>query len=148
MDDLLQETFIEVFRSLPSFRGESRLSTWIDRIAVRVAYRYIKRQKKTPVPMEIAETATDISVGEQAYARQGVRHLYAALQSLPAAGRLAFALFEIDGRSLAEVADITNTSVTATKLRVWRARKQLLKLAAADPVLSDFLQNSLSEAKA
>jgi RNA polymerase sigma-70 factor (ECF subfamily) len=148
MDDLLQETFIQVFKSLPSFRGDSRLSTWIDRIAVRIALRHIKRRKNTPLPMELVEPATHIGPGDRAMAREGIRHLYEALHKLPSAGRVAFALFEIDGRSVAEVAEITGASVTTTKLRIWRARKLLLKLAANDPFLADLLGDTLSEARA
>src|SRR5262245_4997750 len=45
LEDLIQETFLEIFRSLVGFRGEARLSTWIDRIAVRVAYGYLSRRR-------------------------------------------------------------------------------------------------------
>src|SRR5262245_38006729 len=45
MEDLVQEAFIEVFRSLERFRGEALLSTWIDRITVRVAYAYLSQRR-------------------------------------------------------------------------------------------------------
>ena len=140
MDDLLQETFIQVFRSLRSFRGEARLATWIDRIAARVAYRYLAR-RKAEVPTVVLEDAADVGVeaAERALAREGVRRLYAALGELGAASRLAFALHEIDGRSVAEVARCVGSSVTATKLRIWRARRALDRLAAGDAVLAEFL---------
>ena len=142
MDDLLQETFIQVFSSLASFRGEARLSTWIDRIAVHVAYRHLRRKGPPTQPLDLLDD--DLlpisSDGEhRSLAREGVRRLYAALAALPPASRIAFALHEIDGRSLAEVAACTGASVTATKLRVWRARRSLEKQAAADPILREFL---------
>ncbi|TMQ06159.1 MAG: hypothetical protein E6J91_38660 [Deltaproteobacteria bacterium] len=65
--------------------------------------------------------------------------LYAVLDELSPAARLAFTLHEIDGRSLADTAELVGSSVTATKLRVWRARKRIEAAAAADPVLSEFL---------
>ena len=68
-----------------------------------------------------------------------MRRLYAVLDELGAASRLAFTLHEIDGRPLAEVAELVGSSVTATKLRVWRARKRVETAAAADPVLREFL---------
>jgi RNA polymerase sigma-70 factor (ECF subfamily) len=68
-----------------------------------------------------------------------VRRLYAALEALPPAARIAFALHEIDGRAIADVAACTGTTVTATKLRVWRARRALEKRAAEDPILRQFL---------
>lgn len=145
MDDLLQETFIQVFRSLPSYRGEARLSTWIDRIAVRVAYRYIASKKPAALTTELAaEIYGDLEhpgalPDRRALAREGVRRFYAALAELSPTARIAFALHELDGRSVAEVAACVGASVTATKLRIWRARRQLEKRAAADPILSQFL---------
>ena len=69
-------------------------------------------------------------------ARDGVKRLYAVLDELSPAARLAFTLHEIDGRPLAEVAKLVGSIVTATKLRVWRARKRIEAAAAADPVLA------------
>ena len=72
-------------------------------------------------------------------AKDGVRRLYQVLDRLPPASRIAFALYEIDGRSMAEVAEVTGASVTATKLRVWRARRTLEAAAARDPEQREFL---------
>jgi RNA polymerase sigma-70 factor (ECF subfamily) len=75
-------------------------------------------------------------------AREGVRRFYAALDELGPASRLAFSLHEVDGRSIAEVAEIVGASVTTTKLRIWRARRQLMKRGAGDAVLAEFLVNA------
>jgi len=141
MEDLLQDTFIEVFRSLHGFRGESRLSTWIDRITVRVAYRYIGQRRPT-VPLEaVAEPVVGEDEGGEARAaaREGVRRLYAVLGTLTPQARVAFALHAIDGRPIAEVARMCGASAIATKLRIWRARRELEKRAAADPVLAELI---------
>jgi RNA polymerase sigma-70 factor (ECF subfamily) len=147
MEDLLQETFIQVFRSLRGFRGEARLSTWIDRIAARVAYRYLAQRKGVAPMMELDEEAQAAPVGrieaaDRMLAREGVRRFYAALDELGPASRLAFTLHEVVGRSLAEVAEVVGTSVTTAKLRVWRARRALMKRAAGDAVLAEFLGQS------
>jgi DNA-directed RNA polymerase specialized sigma24 family protein len=68
-----------------------------------------------------------------------VRRLYAVLDQLSPAARLAFTLHEIDGRTIAETAELVGSSMTATKLRVWRARKRIETAAAGDPVLGEFL---------
>ena len=73
-----------------------------------------------------------------------MKRLYAVLDELSPAARLAFTLHEIDGRSIAETAEVVGSSVTATKLRVWRARKRIEAAAAADPVLSQYLNPVLS----
>jgi RNA polymerase sigma-70 factor (ECF subfamily) len=144
MDDLLQETFVQVFRSLGSFRGEARLSTWIDRIAVRVAYRYLAARRSAALTVELGDEPAGDPMGRpdrRAMAREGVRRFYAALAQQSPNARIAYTLHEIEGRSVAEVADITGASVTTTKLRIWRTRRTLFKLAAQDPVLCEFLRD-------
>ncbi|HTL34369.1 MAG TPA: RNA polymerase sigma factor [Kofleriaceae bacterium] len=145
MDDLLQEAFIQVFQSLRGWRAEASLSTWIDRVAVRCAYRYLSQKGRRIRTEEM--TDEDVPGGEatnanRQLARDGVKRLYAVLDDLGAASRLAFTLHEIDGRPLAEVAKLVGSSVTATKLRVWRARKKVEEAALADPVLSEFVNAS------
>jgi RNA polymerase sigma-70 factor, ECF subfamily len=146
MDDLLQEAFIQVFQSLRGWRAEASLATWIDRVAVRVAYRYLsQRQRRVvtdPLDDEAVGPIDDVPGARRQLARDGVARLYAALDALSPAARLAFTLHEIDGRTISETAELVGSSVTATKLRVWRARKRIEAAAASDPVLSEFLEPS------
>jgi RNA polymerase sigma-70 factor, ECF subfamily len=148
MDDLLQEAFIQVFQSLRGWRAEASLSTWIDRVSVRVAYRYLS-QRGRRVQTDVLTDDDIVPGGEESgarrqLARDGVRRLYVVLDELGAASRLAFTLHEIDGRPLAEVAELVGSSVTATKLRVWRARKKVQEAAAIDPVLSEFIEPGIA----
>jgi RNA polymerase sigma-70 factor, ECF subfamily len=154
MDDLLQEAFLQVFQSLRGWRAEASLATWIDRVAVRCAYRHLSQRQRrvATAPLdgddddaaaEAAAAPSWVAAGPGArrqLARDGVVRLYAVLDELSAAARLAFTLHELDGRSLAETAELVGSTVTATKLRVWRARKRIEAAAAADPVLSQFLE--------
>jgi RNA polymerase sigma-70 factor (ECF subfamily) len=147
MDDLLQDAFLQVFQSLRGWRAEASLATWVDRVAVRVAYRYLS-QKSRRVQTDVLDD--DEAIDHRSYtegpgtrrqlARDGVKRLYEVLDKLSAAARLAFTLHEIDGRTIAETAELVGSSVTATKLRVWRARKAIEAAAANDPILSEFLQ--------
>jgi len=143
MDDLLQEAFIQVFQSLRGWRAEASLATWIDRVSVRVAYRYLsqrgRRIQTDPLGDEDTVPGGEEPGERRQLARDGVKRLYAVLDELGAASRLAFTLHEVDGRPLAEVAELVGSSVTATKLRVWRARKRVQEAAAADPILSEFV---------
>lgn len=146
MDDLLQEAFLQVFQSLRGWRAEASLATWIDRVAVRCAYRYLS-QRRRRIATEgldddaaVALTSPDAGPGaRRQLARDGVLRLYAVLDQLSPAARLAFTLHELDGRSLAETAELVGSSVAATKLRVWRTRKRIESAAAGDPVLREFL---------
>ena len=143
MDDLLQEAFLQVFQSLRSWRAEASLSTWIDRVSVRCAFRYLSQRGRRiatdPLLDDEVVPGIDGPGARRQLARDGVRRLYAVLDELGAASRLAFTLHAIDGRPLSEVAELVGSTVTATKLRVWRARKRVETAAAADPVLAEFL---------
>jgi RNA polymerase sigma-70 factor (ECF subfamily) len=145
MDDLLQEAFMQVFQSLRGWRAEASLATWIDRVSVRVAYRYLSQRGRRVQTAELVDDEAPAHDGPGAHrqlARDGVKRLYEVLDELGAASRLAFTLHEIDGRSISEVAELVGSSVTATKLRVWRARKRLEAAAAQDPVLREFLEEA------
>ncbi|MGN6108122.1 MAG: RNA polymerase sigma factor [Kofleriaceae bacterium] len=141
LEDLLQDVFLEIFRALPSFRGDSTLGRWCQTIAMRVAYLAISRRRPPAVDLALVEDelpgATDTR--REVQLREATRRLYAALDRLDPKLRIAFALAVIDGRPLAEVAQLTESSVVATKTRVWRARKDLMKRAAKDDVLSSYL---------
>ncbi|MEO8701933.1 MAG: RNA polymerase sigma factor, partial [Kofleriaceae bacterium] len=125
MDDLLQEAFLQVFQSLRGWRAEASLSTWIDRVAVRVAYRYLSQRGRRVQTDPLGDDDTSaaplddhhISGSHRQLARDGVKRLYAVLDELSPAARLAFTLHEIDGRTIAETAKLVGSSVTATKLR-------------------------------
>jgi RNA polymerase sigma-70 factor (ECF subfamily) len=149
MDDLLQDVFIEVFKSLHTFRGEASLSTWIDRCTAHVALSFLrkKRPKLAPLSVETASNAADPE--EQFLLKEAARRLYSELDEMDPTLRLAITLHVIDDRPVAEVARMMDASVVATKTRVWRARRHLEKCAARDPALAAFLsrdgQPSLGE---
>ena len=141
IDDLVQDIFLSVFRSLHAFRGESSLATWIDRCTVRAAFAHIRKRRPSHSLELVAETmpADDPSAERRALAREATRRLYATLGRLEPKQRLAFTLCAIDGRSVAEAADLMNATTVATKARFWRARRYVEKCAQADHVLSDYL---------
>jgi RNA polymerase sigma-70 factor, ECF subfamily len=142
-DDLVQETFIAVFRGLPRFRGDAKLATWIDRIAVRVVFHRLRANKRLGVVLDAVDPEIETSdVQAQAHARDGLRRLYGVLAELTPETRTAFALFAIDGRSIAEVAKLTQTTLVAAKCRIWRARRELTKRAAEDPVLAELVRGA------
>jgi RNA polymerase sigma-70 factor (ECF subfamily) len=139
MDDLLQDTFLEVFRSLPSFRGESSLRTWIDRCAVRVAYAHFRRKARLPTLEFVQDLDSEApSAEERTSLREAARRLYAELDRLEPLQRMAFTLFAIENRSLREVAEIMESTLATAKIRVWRARRALERRARKDPLLSEF----------
>jgi RNA polymerase sigma-70 factor, ECF subfamily len=142
IEDLIQDAFLEIFRALPSFRGDSSLSRWAQTIATRAAYLSIERRKPVAVDLDVVEDEIvdkDPDAHRVVMARQAARRLYAALDKIDAKQRIAFALAVIDGLSLAEVAQLTESSLVAVKTRVWRARRDLMRRAHKDPVLASYL---------
>jgi RNA polymerase sigma-70 factor (ECF subfamily) len=142
IEDLVQDAFLEIFRALPSFRGDSTLSRWCQTIATRTAYLSISRRKPPAVELDlVADTVgnDDPDAHRVAQAREAARRLYRALDKLDPKQRIAFALAVIDGMSLGEVAQLTESSTVAVKTRVWRARRELYKRAAKDPLLAGYL---------
>jgi RNA polymerase sigma-70 factor (ECF subfamily) len=140
IEDLLQDSFVEIFRSLGSYRGEARLTTWADRVAARVAYRHFAREKKRRLSASAAvELCLVGSAEDDVMHREGLRRVYRVLGELKPSQRIAFTLFAIDGRSLKEVADTMDASLVATKSRVWRARRELAAAARSDTILASYL---------
>src|SRR5439155_5817968 len=88
MDDLLQDAFLQVFQSLRGYRAEASLSTWIDRVAVRCAYRYLSQRSRRivtdPIGDEDAIPGGHGVGARQQLARDGVKRLYAVLDELGA----------------------------------------------------------------
>ncbi|MDB4936240.1 MAG: polymerase, sigma-24 subunit, subfamily [Labilithrix sp.] len=145
IDDAIQETFLQVFRSLRGFRGDSSLATWIDRCAVRAAYAHLttKRDLRKGAVLELVADipSGDPSAERRVLAREAARRLYAELEKIDPKQRIAFTLHALDGHSLADVATMMESTLVATKARVWRARQHIEARARKDEVLRAFVQH-------
>lgn len=141
LEDLVQDAFLEIFRGLHAFRGDSTLSRWCQTIATRIAYLAIGRRKPVAIDLALVENviADDVDTRHAVQLREAARRLYAALERIEVKQRIAFALAVIDGRPLAEVAQLTESTTVAVKARVWRARRELFKRAARDEILAGYL---------
>jgi RNA polymerase sigma-70 factor (ECF subfamily) len=138
-DDLVQTVFIEVFRSLPAFRGEALFSTWLAKIAVRVAMRALKRPFFKTVPLEQAgdprsqEPSPERTAGD----RERLQHLDRLLADLKPKRRIAWVLHVLEGYSMEEMSAMLSVSVTALKARVHDARKDVERSLRREPWLCD-----------
>jgi RNA polymerase sigma-70 factor (ECF subfamily) len=145
LDDLTQDVFIQVYRSLPKFRGDARLTTWLHRITAHVALSHLRKKKGRFIPTdpEVLGQYPDqhrIDAHSELLVREMMRHLYAVLDTLTPKRRIAFVLFAIEERSIAEVAEITGASPSVIKSRIWFARRDVIKKAGRDPILSPLLK--------
>jgi RNA polymerase sigma-70 factor (ECF subfamily) len=138
-DDVVQETFIEVFRSIHRYRGEASLSSWLHRIAVRTAGHHRKRIRRHAPRLHLVPKAGEERDPEtDADGRRVTARVEALLDRLAESRRAVFVLHEVEGYSLPETAALLGISVTAAKKRVWRARRDLERLARTDPMLASF----------
>jgi RNA polymerase sigma-70 factor, ECF subfamily len=138
IEDLLQETYLAVFRSIASYGNRSTLITWCCAIATNIALSHLRRRRAIPtadIELDSGAPGADRVVR----ARVAVARLYRALDRVEPVQRVAFALAVIDGRPLADVVELTGASMPAVKTQVWRARKALDKIAAADPILREYM---------
>ncbi len=145
LEDLLQLTLEQAIKAFPAFRGEASVRTWLTRIAVRTALHHLKHPaQKRRASLEVIEggmsEASSSRPGHEADARARLRVLYEHLTLLDAKHRTAFVLFQVEGRSMEEVAALMDSSLSATKSRVMWARRKLFARLAKDPRSRDWLE--------
>ncbi len=138
-EDLTQEVFIEVYKSISSFRGESQISTWIYRIAVTKSLDFIRKKKRKKrfailkstfsgdtVEEDIPDNQ-NLNPGSKIEEKDRIRILNEALESLPENQRAAFTLSKYDEMSYKEIAEILNTTVSSVESLIHRAKENLKK---------------------
>ncbi len=123
-EDALQETFLETYKGLAGFRGDSQLGTWIYRIAVRTALRLRSRQG-TLAETPIEDAGTTVHPHDRLAARERMRQVQAAIDRLPAEQRAVLALFAVDGFGHAEIAGILGIPEGTVWSRLHKARNAL-----------------------
>jgi RNA polymerase sigma-70 factor, ECF subfamily len=142
LDDLVQEVFIQVFKSLPSFRGDARFSTWLHQVTMYAAYNHLRRPRRVVLadPEELAAASAEGEAPQaRLHGRETMRRLNAILDTIKPKKRIAFILFAVEGYSIGEVSEMVGAPVPTVKSRVWFARRELRKKARRDPVLGQVL---------
>lgn len=135
-DDITQEVFIQVYQSVSSFKGESKISTWLYRITVSKALDHEKKKKRKKRfgfvqslfdgqdeeqlhPVEFNHPGVQLEKKERA------GELFDALKQIPDNQRIAFTLHKLEGQSYQEIAEIMNTSLYAVESLMNRAKNNL-----------------------
>lgn len=134
-DDLVQNTFIKAWEAIDDFRGESKISTWLYRIAMYEGLNYIKQEKRKSELYMRAEEAdaadylmTTLESDEYFDGDDYEKKFQEAIQSLPEKQSLVFRLRYYDEMPYEEIAKITGTSVGALKASYHHAVKKLENL--------------------
>jgi RNA polymerase sigma-70 factor (ECF subfamily) len=128
-EDLTQEVFIQLFRKIGSFRGESAFSTWLHRLTVnQVLMHFRRRSVKNERISEDGEIPEQIVPGTENQARMPVLDrigLTKAVSELPPGYRNVFLLHDVEGYEHEEVAKILHISVGTSKSQLHKARLKL-----------------------
>ncbi len=133
--ELCQETFLQVHRHLHQYRGESRLATWIGRVAYHRALRHLERRRLDLVALAdegdddtgawLAQAADPLDLEAQVADAQLQRHLHAAIEALPPLPRLLLTLYHLEELPIPEIAQITGVATGTIKSHLFRARLRL-----------------------
>jgi len=138
-EDTAQEVFIEIYRSINHFKEESRLSTWIYRIAVTKSLDALKKKNRKKRFAQIRGFFSDEKLGEEAFessdsnpqedleTNERRKILKQAVDSLAENQRIAITLFQYEGYSYSDITEIMETTLSAVESLIHRAKKNLQK---------------------
>ena len=146
LEDVAQEAFIQIFRSLPTYRGSAKFSTWLYRVVTNVARMHVRHERSRPrlggAPDGLLEARPDYgqTPDEEAARNVRLRALYRHLDALSEKKRTVLALHDLAGVPAAEVAQIVEAPVLTVRTRLFYARKELYAALAADPELEELLE--------
>ena len=127
--DIAQEVWIQIFRALPTFRGDSQFATWAHRIAVNRTLNALRRARRLMGAQEelTEETAMVEDDVERPFVRESITQ---ALDKLPRGARTVFVLHDVEGFTHEEIADQLGITTGGSKSQLFKARAKLRRLLA------------------
>jgi RNA polymerase sigma-70 factor (ECF subfamily) len=141
-EDLTQEAFLQLFRKIGTFRGESAFSTWLHRMAVNVVLMRLRKKNLPIVPLDdtldTEEEAPKKELGAEDTALTGSidrMELQRSIDALPPGYRSIFVLHDVEGFEHNEIADMVGCSIGNSKSQLHKARmklRELLKTSRAE----------------
>jgi RNA polymerase sigma-70 factor (ECF subfamily) len=148
LEDLVQNTFLELLGALPRCRHDSSFSTFLTGIAVRVGRRALRPRlvERKAVALGASEhVASDApSLERHAQTAETLRRVHLLLSEVAEPKRVAFSLWALEGLSPAEIAEVMDASLPATRSRIFYAQKELMAAAARDPYVREWLEERVS----
>jgi RNA polymerase sigma-70 factor (ECF subfamily) len=140
LEDVIQEVFVQVYRSLKDFRGQSKFSTWLYRVTVNVALMHRRFARSRPVfaeesPPDLVRS-DDGRPDEDAERRERVRAFGRLLDRLADKKRVVFVLHELEGLSPREIARVVRAPVLTVRTRLFYARREIEAMLSEEPSLA------------
>lgn len=134
-DDLVQDTFVKVFKNIHSFRADSQLFTWIYRIATNECLTFLNKKKKRfflPIADVQAELSQKLDSSAHITGDAIQMKLQKALLKLPDKQRLVFNMRYFDDMKYEDIAEVTGTSIGALKASYHHAVKKIEEIITLD----------------
>lgn len=152
LEDIVQEVFLQVHRSIRDFRHGARFSTWLYRVTVNVVLMHRRSAKSRPVFSETPEHVAAIDqrprADEQLDRQRRVEAFHRLLDRLSDKKRIVFVLHELEGLAPGEIAQIVGSPVLTVRTRLFYARRELLALLGEEPSLAGLFAELGEEAPA
>lgn len=147
LEDVVQEVFVQVFRSLKDFRGQSKFSTWLHRVTVNVVLMHRRSARSRPVlaeelPGELVADTGQTLPDEEVDRRERMRAFQRLLSRLADKKRIVFVLHELEGMSPAEIADVVGAPVLTVRTRLFYARRELEAMFGEEPTLANLAESA------
>lgn len=121
-EDMLQETFIECFRSIDSFRFESTFGAWLKRIMVNKCINHIKKKK---IDLTLCETLPAVIDEEDEEVKYDTGKIFKSIELLPDGYRIILTLYLLEGYDHGEISQILGISESTSKSQYSRAKEKL-----------------------
>ena len=142
-EDVAQEVFIQAFRYIGSFKGESKLSTWLYRIATTRSLdllRSRKSKKRYGIIQRLFNEQGELQYDPPDFHHPGIvleqkenaAKLFKAIAKLPDNQKAAFTLHKLEGINYQEISEILDTTVSSVEMLMYRAKLNLRKILEAD----------------
>jgi len=127
--DIAQEVWIQIFRALPSYRGDSQFSTWAHRIAVNRTLNALRKTRRLErVEVEVTEDSATVEPDhERSFVAQSIEE---AAAKLSPGARAVFVLHDVEGYTHEEIAEELGITSGGSKSQLFKARGKLRKLLA------------------
>jgi RNA polymerase sigma-70 factor (ECF subfamily) len=140
LEDIVQEVFLQVFRSIQDFRGQSRFTTWLYRVTVNVVLMHRRAARSRPVLVEASSSVAPPDQGalpdDQVARNTRVHAFNRLLERLSEKKRTVFVLHEIEGMSPSEISRVVGAPVLTVRTRLFYARRELAEMLQDEPALA------------
>ncbi len=149
-EDVIQEVFLQVHRSLGEFRGQARFTTWLHRVTVNVVLMVRRAAKSRPVftgePLSDREPDAGIWPDEDASRQRRIEAFRRLVDRLAEKKRTVFVLHELEGMTPAEIAEAVGAPVLTVRTRLFYARRELAEMMREEPALAQLATDLAGDA--